>query len=46
MCERCDELQNKIDRYRKFLRERFDPLTESRIKELVANLEGQKAAMH
>ena len=46
MCERCEELQKTISRYRELLRQRFDPLTESRIKELITDLERQKDAMH
>jgi len=36
MCEWCDELQKVILRYREFLRRRFDPLTERRMKKLIA----------
>ncbi len=42
MCAKCDDLQKQISHYRSFLRQRFDPLTESRIKETIADLERQK----
>jgi hypothetical protein len=41
MCEQCEILH-----YRGFLQQRFDPLTEQRIKELIADLEQRKATMH
>jgi hypothetical protein len=46
MCEQCVELETKITHYRTFLRQGFDPLTEHRIKELIADLERQKHFMH
>ena len=46
MCEECEKLQGKITRYRQFLKQRFDPLTEERMKQLVADLERRKKAMH
>ena len=46
MCEKCIELEAKINHYRDFTKQRFDPLTEQRIKELIAELERQKEAMH
>ena len=46
MCDQCDKLKEKIAHYRVFLNQRFDTLTEERIKALIADLERQKAAMH
>ena len=46
MCEQCDEFQEKIDRYRKFLNQYFDPLTTKNIKRAIEELEQQKAALH
>jgi len=46
MCEECEKVQRKITRYRQFLKQRFDPLTEERMKQLVADLERRKKAMH
>jgi hypothetical protein len=46
MCDECDKLAEKISHYRLFLNNRFDPLTEERIKALIAELERQKETMH
>jgi hypothetical protein len=46
MCEACQKLQDAISHYREFLKQRFDPLTEERIKTVVAELERRKAALH
>jgi hypothetical protein len=46
MCEQCDKFQEQILHYCGFLQQRFDPLTERRIKELIADLEQRKATMH
>jgi hypothetical protein len=46
MCDQCDKLKEKIARYRVFLNQPFDALTEERIKALIADLERQKEAMH
>jgi hypothetical protein len=46
MCGQCDQLQQQITHYRGFLRQRFDELTEVRIKTFIANLERQKETMH
>jgi hypothetical protein len=45
MCEECETLQEKITRYRRFL-DRFDPLTDERMKQLIADLERRKEKMH
>jgi hypothetical protein len=39
MCDQCNHL-------REFLKQRFDPLTEERIKAMIADLEQRKGAMH
>jgi hypothetical protein len=46
MCNECDKLQEVISHYRQFLEQRFDPLTEQRIKNVIADLERRKAALH
>jgi hypothetical protein len=46
MCDQCEKLKEKIARYRPFLNQQFDPLTEGRIKALIADLERQKETMH
>ena len=46
MCEKCQELDQKITHYRRFTKEPFDALTLERIKDLVSALEQQRGAMH
>ena len=46
MCDQCRKLEEKISHYRLFLNQRFDPLTEERIKALIADLKRQKETMH
>ena len=46
MCDQCNKLKEKIAHYRVFLNQRFDTLTEERIKALIADLERQKEAVH
>jgi hypothetical protein len=46
MCEQCDKLKEQISHYRRFLNQRFDELTEERIKALIADLEQRKETMH
>jgi hypothetical protein len=46
MCSECSELDEKISHYREFQKQRFDPLTEERIKSLIAELEQRKASIH
>ena len=38
MCDQCDKLKEKIAHYRIFLDQRFDALTEERIKALIADM--------
>jgi len=46
MCQQCDELQFRIDGFRRALTQRFDPLTTQRLKEGLDELEARKAALH
>jgi hypothetical protein len=46
MCDQCEKLQEQIFHYRGFLKQKFDSLTEERIRELIADLERRKAAIH
>jgi len=46
MCDKCAELDGRIEHYRRIAAAISDQLTISRIKELVAKLETQKAELH
>jgi hypothetical protein len=46
MCEKCVEIDQTIERYRKIQRSIGDPVTIDRAKELIAELEAQKVALH
>jgi hypothetical protein len=46
MCQQCEQLQLQIDKFRRALTQRFDPLTESRLKSGLTELEVQKASLH
>jgi hypothetical protein len=46
MCEKCDEIDKRIERYRQVERTILDQVTVDRAKEMVAELEAQKAALH
>jgi hypothetical protein len=46
MCEKCVEIDKTIERYRRILHSINDQITVDRTKELIATLEGQKAALH
>ena len=46
MCVACLKLDEKIAHYKEFLKQPFDQLTLSRIRETIQELEQQKAAMH
>jgi hypothetical protein len=41
MCDQCQRIQKQISRYRGFLNQRFDVITEERIRELIADLQGE-----
>jgi hypothetical protein len=46
MCDECQNLETKIQRYRRFVRQGLDALTTKRIVELIKELERRKEAMH
>jgi hypothetical protein len=46
MCDKCVELDTKIERYRRILLSIGDQVTVDRTKELIAELLAQKAALH
>jgi hypothetical protein len=46
MCEKCVEIDDKIKRYSGLLRLITDQLTIERLRELMADLKAQKAALH
>jgi len=46
MCEKCDEIDKTIERYRQVQRTILDQVTVDRAKEMVTELEAQKAALH
>jgi len=46
MCEKCDEIDKKIERYRQIQRTILDQVTVDRTTEMVAELEAQKAVLH
>jgi len=46
MCDKCDELDKKIDHYRLILLSIGDQITTSRIKAMIGDLQAQKATLH
>jgi hypothetical protein len=46
MCEKCAEIDKRIEHYERIVASINDQLTINRFKELVANLEAEKAALH
>jgi hypothetical protein len=46
MCEKCEQLDKKIEHYQKLLLGIGDQLTVDRIKSLIADLQAQKATLH
>jgi hypothetical protein len=46
MCEKCRELDQKIEHCNQFIRRGFDSLTMERIQNLIAGLEQQKKTLH
>jgi hypothetical protein len=46
MCEKCLEIDEKIERYRSILRSIRDEATVDGAEKLIADLEAQKAALH
>jgi hypothetical protein len=46
MCEKCEQLQIRIDRCRRIVAQGLDPLTVERINELIQELQQRRKAMH
>jgi hypothetical protein len=46
MCDKCVELDNKIEHYRKITLSIGDQLTVERIKALIEDLQAQKVVLH
>jgi hypothetical protein len=46
MCDKCIEIDEKIEHYQSLAARLLDPLTNERIAELIADLEAQKAGFH
>jgi hypothetical protein len=46
MCEKCVEIDQAIERYRKIQRQIGDQVAVDRTKELIAELKAQKVAFH
>jgi hypothetical protein len=46
MCEKCEEIDKTIVRYQRILLLIGDQVTVDRTKELIADLEARKAALH
>jgi hypothetical protein len=46
MCDKCEELDKKIERYRKIILGICDQPTVERIEALIGEMQAQKAALH
>jgi hypothetical protein len=46
MCDKCREIDDRIEQYRRLAASINDKLTVDRIEELVARLDAEKAALH
>ena len=46
MCDKCDELDVKIERYRRLVDRAMDPLTRNAAAELIDDLNDQKTQLH
>jgi hypothetical protein len=46
MCEKCVEIDKTMERYRRILLAIGDQVTVERTRELIANLQAQKLALH
>jgi hypothetical protein len=46
MCEKCDEIDKTIERYRQVQRTILDQVTVERAKQMITELQAQKAALH
>jgi hypothetical protein len=46
MCDKCAELDNKIEHYRSLVAKVMDPLTAERVGKLIEDMQAQKAGLH
>jgi hypothetical protein len=46
MCDKCVEIDERIERHRRIVSRTTDELTNERLAELIADLQAQKAAFH
>lgn len=46
MCEKCVELDQKIEHHKRLISRLMDPQTTARVEPLIADLKAQKAALH
>jgi hypothetical protein len=46
MCEKCRDLDQKIERCNRYVRGGFDAMTMERLQALIAELEQQKKSLH
>jgi len=46
MCEKCTEIDKTLERYRRILHAIGDQVTIDRTREMIGDLEAQKAALH
>jgi hypothetical protein len=46
MCDKCEELDQKIEHYRQIIARVPDPLLAERVGKLIENLQVQKVAFH
>ena len=46
MCDKCDQLEKKIEHYRRIPLSIGDPVTIERVEALIADLQAQKATLH
>jgi hypothetical protein len=46
MCEKCQEIDRKIERYRTLGKQVSDPMTHEEAEKLIERLKAEKAALH
>jgi hypothetical protein len=46
MCEQCDDLQRRIDQFRRAVSNNYDALTTERLKAGLSEMEARKIALH
>jgi hypothetical protein len=46
MCDECDKIDAKIERYRRIVDPVMDPLTRERVNKLIDDLMAEKAGLH